>query len=342
MADPRFFDNKGPFSVAELSALAGDGVVVRGDGSVSISDVAPLDAASENQISFLDNRKYIEAFEASAARACIVAPELADRAPDGMVLIVTPKPYRAYARIAHAFYPSAMASTGVHPSASIDPEADVSADAAVGANAVVEAGARIAAGAEIGAGAVVGRGVSVGEGSRVGANASLAYCEIGARCELHAGVRIGTRGFGFDMSAEGHLDVPQLGRVIIGDDVEVGANSTIDRGAGPDTLIGNGCKIDNLVQIGHNVRMGQGCVVVAQSGVAGSTVLSDFVVLAAQSGVSGHLKIAPGTQLAARSGIMRDTEPGAKLAGNPAIPAKEYFRQMAVLGKLAKDRHRKN
>ena len=143
------------------------------------------------------------------------------------------------------------------------------------------------------------------------------------------------------MSAEGHLDVPQLGRVIIGDDVEVGANSTIDRGAGPDTLIGNGCKIDNLVQIGHNVRMGQGCVVVAQSGVAGSTELSDFVVLAAQSGVSGHLKIAPGTQLAARSGIMRDTEPGAKLAGNPAIPAKEYFRQMAVLGKLAKDRHRK-
>ncbi|CAN0546302.1 unnamed protein product, partial [Laminaria digitata] len=147
MADPRFFDNKGPFSVAELSALAGDDAVVRGDGSVSISDVAPLDAASENHISFLDNRKYIEAFEASAARACIVAPELADRAPDGMVLIVTPKPYRAYARIAHAFYPSAMASTGVHPSASIDPEADVSADAAVGANAVVEAGVRIAAGA---------------------------------------------------------------------------------------------------------------------------------------------------------------------------------------------------
>lgn len=341
MADPRFFDNKGPFSVADLAAIAGGGAVVQGDGSVSILDVAPLDVAGDSHISFLDNRKYVAAFEATSARACIVAPDLADRAPDGMVLIVTPKPYRAYARIAHAFYPSALISSGVHPTASVDPEADIAPDAVVGANAVVEAGAQIASGVEVGAGAVVGRGVSVGEGTRIGENASLSFCEIGARCELHAGVRIGTRGFGFDMSAEGHLDVPQLGRVILGDDIEVGANSTIDRGAGPDTVIGNGCKIDNLVQIGHNVRMGQGCVVVAQSGVAGSTEMSDFVVLAAQSGVGGHLKIAPGTQLAARSGIMRDTEPGSKLAGNPAIPAKEFFRQTAVLAKLAKDRSRK-
>jgi UDP-3-O-[3-hydroxymyristoyl] glucosamine N-acyltransferase len=155
-------------------------------------------------------------------------------------------------------------------------------------------------------------------------------------------VRIGTRGFGFDMSPEGHLDVPQLGRVKVGNEVEIGANSTIDRGAGPDTVIGDGCKIDNLVQIGHNVRMGQGCVVVAQSGVAGSTELQDFVVLAAQSGVAGHITIATGTQLAARSGIMRNTEPMAKLAGNPAIPAKEFFRQTAVLAKLTKDRNRRN
>lgn len=342
MADPRFFDNKGPFSVAELAVIAGEGAVVQGDGDVAISDVAPLDVAGEGHISFLDNRKYVSAFEESRARACIVAPDFADRAPDGMVLVVTPKPYRAYARIAHAFYPTAALSSGVHPAASIDPDSDIAADAVVGANAVVEAGARLASGVEIGSGAVIGRGVLVGEGTVIGANASLSFCDIGARCEIHAGVRIGTRGFGFDMSAEGHLDVPQLGRVILGDDVEVGANSTIDRGAGPDTVIGNGCKIDNLVQIGHNVRMGQGCVVVAQAGVAGSTELSDFVVLAAQSGVGGHLKIAPGTQLAARSGAMRDTEPGAKLAGNPAIPAKEYFRQMAVLAKLAKNRNRKD
>jgi UDP-3-O-[3-hydroxymyristoyl] glucosamine N-acyltransferase len=342
MADPRFFDNKGPFTVAQLVEIAADGAVAKGDQSLSITDVAPLDVAGEGQISFLDNRKYVSAFENSNASACVVAPDFEDRAPDGMVLIVTPKPYRAYARIAHAFYSSANALPGVHPSAYVADDAAVDATACVGPKAVIQAGAHVAACAEIGAGAVIGRGVHVGEDSRIGANASLEFCDVGARCQLHAGVRIGTRGFGFDMSAEGHLDVPQLGRVILGDDVEIGANSTIDRGAGPDTVIGNGCKIDNLVQIGHNVRMGQGCVVVAQAGVAGSTEMKEFVVLAAQSGVGGHLTIAPGTQLAARSGIMRDTDPGAKLAGNPAIPAKEYFRQMAVLAKLAKDRNRKD
>jgi UDP-3-O-[3-hydroxymyristoyl] glucosamine N-acyltransferase len=140
------------------------------------------------------------------------------------------------------------------------------------------------------------------------------------------------------MSPEGHLDVPQLGRVNIGSDVEIGANSCIDRGSGPDTIIGDGCKIDNLVQIGHNVHMGKGCVVVAQGGIAGSAHLEDFVVLAGQSGIAGHLRIAAGTQIAARSGVMRDTEPGAKMAGNPAIPARELFRQLATLAKLTNEK----
>ena len=342
MADPRFFENKGPFQVSELAALAGEGAEVQGDPTLSVVDVAALQDATGDTISFLDNRKYVSDFEASAAGACIVAPEFADRAPAGMVLILTEKPYRAYARISSAFYPGTPAEPVVHAAAFVDAHAEIGEAVSIGPNAVVEAGARIARGVQIGPGAVIGQGVSVGPETRIGANASLGFCDIGARCELHPGVRIGTRGFGFDMSPEGHLNVPQLGRVIIGDDVEIGANATIDRGAGPDTVIGDGCKIDNLVQIGHNVRMGCGCVVVAQAGVAGSAELSDFVVLAAQSGVGGHLTIAPGTQLAARSGIMRDTEAGARLAGNPAIPAKEYFRQMAVLAKLTKERGRKD
>ncbi|MEP4886413.1 MAG: UDP-3-O-(3-hydroxymyristoyl)glucosamine N-acyltransferase, partial [Alphaproteobacteria bacterium] len=280
------------------------------------------------------------AFEASKAAACIVSPGFADRAPSGMTLLLSETPYRGYARIAHAFYPGASTQSGIHPAAFVDATAVLDNAVCVGANAVVEAGVRLGAGVVIGAGAVVGSGVTVGAGTMIGVGASVSHCDIGASCELHPGVRIGTRGFGFDMSAEGHLNVPQLGRVIIGDDVEIGANSTIDRGAGPDTVIGDGCKIDNLVQIGHNVRMGKGCVVIAQAGVAGSTTLQDFVILAAQSGVAGHLTVAPGTQLAARSGMMRDSEPGAKLAGNPAIPAKEYFRQMAVLAKVTKDRGR--
>ena len=177
--------------------------------------------------------------------------------------------------------------------------------------------------------------MSIGAHTHIGSNASLSHCQIGARCAIHPGVRIGQRGFGFDMSPDGHLDVPQLGRVIIGDNVEIGANSTIDRGSGPDTVIGDGCKIDNLVQIGHNVQMGKGCVIVAQSGIAGSAHLEDFVVLAGQAGIAGHVRIAAGTQIAARSGAMRDTQPGSRLAGNPAIPAREYFRQLAALAKLA-------
>ncbi len=342
MADPRFFDNKGPFSIAELAGIAGDDATVAGVADLQVTDVAPLGEAGPGQISFLDNRKYVPAFEASKAAACIVSPEFAERAPEGMTLIVSPRPYRAYARVAKAFYPGDTSQSGVHASAFVDDAAHVAEDAVVGPNAVVEANAVVGSGAVIGAGAVIGRGVTVGAGTQIGAGAGLSHCDVGERCQIHSGARIGTRGFGFDMSPEGHLDVPQLGRVIVGHDVEIGANSTIDRGSGPDTVIGDGCKIDNLVQIGHNVRMGRGCVVVAQAGVAGSANMQDFVVLAAQSGVAGHITIASGTQLAARSGIMRDTEPGAKLAGNPAIPAKEYFRQMAVLAKLAKDRNRQD
>ena len=328
--------------VRQLLELADDDAFVQGNADFKAVDVASLSGAGQQDISFLDNRKYVSSFEKSLAGACIVALEFAERAPLGMTLIVTSRPYRAYARIAQAFYPSAQRASGVHPTAFVDVSAELAEGVSVGANAVVEYGSRIGADVVINAGANIGRGVSVGTGTRIGSNSSLEFCDVGARCDIHPGVRIGTRGFGFDMSAEGHVNVPQLGRVILGDDVEVGANSTIDRGAGPDTVIGDGCKIDNLVQIGHNVRIGQGCVIVAQAGVAGSTELKDFVVLAAQSGVAGHLTIAPGTQLAARSGIMRNTEMGAKLAGNPAIPAKEYFRQMAVLAKLTKDRNRKD
>lgn len=340
MADARFFENEGPISIADLAEVAGATLSEGTDPDMLIEDVAPLDVAGPGHVSFLDNRKYVSAFEASKAAACIVSPAFADRAPKGMALLLSETPYRGYARIAHAFYPGSSIQSGIHPAAFVDPTAVLGDDVSIGANAVIEAGASLGAGAVVEAGAVVGRGVTVGAGTVIGAGASISHCDIGATCDLHPGVRIGTRGFGFDMSAEGHLDVPQLGRVIVGDNVEIGANSTIDRGAGPDTVIGDGCKIDNLVQIGHNVRLGKGCVVIAQAGVAGSATLEDFVILAAQSGVAGHITVAPGTQLAARSGMMRDSEPGVKLAGNPAIPAKEFFRQMAVLAKVTKDRGR--
>ncbi len=339
MADPRFFNNHGPIKLGELARIADAELGPHCDPDRLIHDVAPLDVAGPDELSFLDNPKYVDAFRSSNAGACVVAAKLAGDAPSGMAVLLSERPYRSYAHIAKAFYPDAKSEApNVHLSAIVDPAATIGRDCAIGANAVIAADVVLGDRVRIGAGAVIDTAVSIGAETDIGANTSLSHCEIGARCLLHPGVRIGQRGFGFDMSPEGHLDVPQLGRVIIGNDVEIGANSCIDRGSGPDTIIGDGCKIDNLVQIGHNVRLGKGCVLVAQSGIAGSAHLEDFVVLAGQSGIAGHLRIAAGTQIAARSGVMRDTEPGAKMAGNPAIPARELFRQLATLAKLTKDK----
>lgn len=342
--DPRFFPVEGPLSVERLAGIA-DAEIVGPEGAAErlFSAVAALDEADANSVSFLDNKAYVEQYRQTEAGCCIVASKFVADAPGGMICLVTETPYLAYARIAEVFYPGSedfYCPTGSDPV--VHPSASVGTGTIVGAGTVVGPDVEIGTDCRIGPNVYIGSGVRIGDHCTIGPQVSVRFAIIGDHVSLFAGVRIGEPGFGFAVSPVGAVTVPQLGRVLIEDYVEVGANTTIDRGAGPDTVIGAGTRIDNLVQIGHNVRMGQGCVVVAQSGVAGSTVLSDFVVLAAQSGVSGHLKIAPGTQLAARSGIMRDTEPGAKLAGNPAIPAKEYFRQMAVLGKLAKDRHRKN
>jgi UDP-3-O-[3-hydroxymyristoyl] glucosamine N-acyltransferase len=207
---------------------------------------------------------------------------------------------------------------------------------------VIEAGVVIGAKAVIGDGcwieanAVIGRGVTIGATSRIGANATISHAEIGSGTRLYPGVRVGQDGFGFAIDPAGHVKVPQLGRVIIGDHVEIGANSCIDRGAGPDTVIGHGTWIDNLVQIGHNVKIGRGCVLVAQSGVAGSTTLEDYAVLAALAGVAGHLKIGMGARIGAKSGVMKDVPAGEEQLGAPAMPVKEFMRQVIALKRLTK------
>lgn len=330
MADPRFFRRAGPITLKKIAEIAG-GELARGKASqLEIVDVAPLDRAGPGDISFLENKRYSEQFRRSEATACIVAPGFEDQAPAGMALVVTPKAYLAYARVAQAFYPTESPRPGCHASAVIDDTAKIGKDSEIGPQVVVGAGAIIGDGCCIEAGAVIGEQVRVGDGTRIGANASLSHCDVGACCSIHPGVRIGTRGFGFAMDPGGHVDVPQLGSVVVEDFVEIGANSTVDRGAGPDTVIGYGTKIDNLVQVGHNVRTGRSCVLVGQSGIAGSTVLEDFVVVAAQAGVAGHLTIGKGAQIAATSGVMRDVAPGEKVAGAPAMPVREFFRLVAL------------
>ena len=312
---------------AELPAGAND--------DAKFEDVAPLSTAGPRDVSFLDNKRYVEEFKISQAGACIVEATLADSAPKGMELLISATPYHAYALAAQAFYPEPVFEPGISASAEIDATADVANDCLIEAGVVVGPRATIGARCRIGANSVIGEEVVVGEHTSIGPGASLSHCLIGARVLIHPGVCIGQRGFGFAMAASGHVKVPQLGRVVIEDDVEIGANSTIDRGSGPDTVIGAGSMIDNLVQIGHNVSLGRGCIIIAQAGVAGSTRLEDFAVVAAQGGVSGHLVIGRGAQVGAKSGVMRDVAAGEKVAGIPAVPVKEHFRQVATLKRLA-------
>jgi len=338
MADPRFYSVEGPYTLAQLAEIAEARISGDAERDRRFGDVAPLTAAGADAVSFLDNPRYLDNFARSKAGACLVHPRHAHRAPPGMALLLTETPYHAYARIARAFHPASEHPPGVHARATIADSASLGAYCMVEAGAVI--GERVAIGdrCRIGPNAVVDAGVVIGNDSSVGACASLAYCIVGERVTIHPGVRIGQDGFGFAVGAERHEKVPQLGRVVIHDDVEIGANTTIDRGSGPDTVIGPGCIIDNLVQIGHNVELGRGCIVVAQVGISGSSRLGDFVMAGGQAGIAGHVTIGDGVKVAAQSGVMRDLEAGRAYGGTPCVPVRDWHRQTAALGRLARQR----
>lgn len=336
--DPRFFARRGPFRLAELAALGGGEVADPADADRLARGVAALETAGRDDVSFLDNKAYLGAFERTGAGACVVSPRHAARARPGLALVLSAKPYRTFALIAQAFHPAPAADPGVHPSACVDPDATLGEGVEIGPHAVVGARAEIGAGALIGPNAVVGPGVRIGPGCRLHAGVVVSHALIGARVTLHPGAKIGQDGFGFAPDPSGHVKAPQLGRVLIGDDCEIGANATIDRGHLHDTVVAEGVWIDNLVQIGHNVRIGRGSILVAQSGVSGSTKLGDFVALGGQAGITGHLTIGAGAQIAAQSGVMADVPAGAVYCGSPAAPIKEFFRQVATLKRLSAQR----
>mgnify|MGYP000937910552 CR=1 FL=1 len=340
MPDPRFYPQPQPFLLKDILTLSG--ATLRAESNVDpetfqIANVAPLHTATASDLSFLDNKKYVEAFTASKAGACFVAPEHADKAPKGMVLLLSDMPYKAYALTAQRLYPEpSWSESSIAPSAIVHPTAIIGAQCRIEPNVVIGDNVTIGAKCWIKSGTVIESGVTLGDNVFVGSNVSLAYCVIGKGVRILPGVRIGQDGFGFAIDPSGHVPVPQLGRVLIGDRVWIGANTAIDRGAGPDTVIGDGCMIDNLVQIGHNVRIGKHVVIVAQVGVSGSVEIEDYAVLAGQVGVAGHLRIGRGARIAAQSGLMKDVAPGAEMMGSPAVPLKDYFRQVATLSQLAK------
>lgn len=337
MQHPGFFNRAGPFPLAEVARVTGALMPAGMDGEQLIHDVKPLSEAGPGDLTFLDNRKYLPQLAGTRAGACLILPALADRAPSATVALQTKAPYRGFALSLQLYYQDAMRPKVARSDAVglIDPTAEIEEDVEIEPGAVVGAGAAIGRGARIAAGAVIGFRVHIGRGTYIGAGATVTHALVGDRVIIHAGARIGQDGFGFAMGAGGHLKVPQIGRVIIQDDVEIGANTTIDRGALKDTVIGEGSKIDNLVQIGHNVIIGRHCVIVAQTGISGSTELGDFVVMGGQSGAVGHIRIGTGAQIAGASHPKEDVPPGARYGGTPAKPLRTWARELAAVSRLA-------
>lgn len=347
MSDPEFFAPSRSYSVGEIATLCDAKLLDPGLADLPISGIASMHEGGPGTLVFVEGRRNAALIDGITASAVLCQEEYADRVPPRVATLVTKKPSYAFALVARTLYPSAARPTpvlglaGVSPAAHVAPDAVIEDGATVEAGAVVGPAATIGRGAIIGAGAVIGQGCQVGRDSFVGPGASISASLIGDRVIIHAGARLGQDGFRFIPSGGRLVKVPQIGRVVVQDDVEIGANTTIDRGALGDTVIGEGTKIDNLVQIGHNVRIGRYCAIAAQVGVSGSVTIGDFVMLGGRVGIADHLTIGDGVQIAASSGLMHDIPAGQKWAGTPARPMAEYFRGITTLRKLADRKTRK-
>ena len=341
MTELQFFPHPQGLTAQEIAALTG--AIARGDlGERRISGIAPLDRAGPGELAFMQNPKYAAAFAATHAGLCLTTEKFAANAPRGVGVLVTPAPYRAFVTIAQKLFPSAMRpsslfeASGIATGALVHPTARLETGVVIDPAAVIGPRAEIGGGTIIGPTAVIGPEVRIGRDCVIGAGCTIVHALIGDRVIIHAGTRIGQDGFGYVPGAAGHGKVPQVGRVIIMDGVEIGANTTIDRGAIRDTVIGEGTKIDNLVQIAHNVEIGRHCVLAAHTGISGSCTIGDYVMMGGRVGITDNVTIGAGAMLAAGSGVMSNIPPGEKWGGAPAQPAREWLKANAALRRLAR------
>ena len=328
MPDQRFFIDLGPVSLSELTTLTG--AQAPADGARTVAGVATLGLARPDTVTFLADRRRVGELAASQAGACFVAAAQADAVPVNCVALVVASPQAAYALSAARLH-----QTRQFTRQAVAGDAVIEDDVLIASGVTIGPGARIGRGTQIGPGSVIGPGVCVGRDCRIGPNVTLGFCLLGDRVQVLAGAVVGEAGFGATAGPKGLIDIPQLGRVIIQDGVTIGANSTIDRGAFEDTVIGENTKIDNLVQIAHNVRVGRNCVMAAQTGISGSVTIGDGTQFGGRAGVADHVTIGAGARVGAASGVMKNIPAGETWGGMPARPIRRFMRETAWLSKMA-------
>lgn len=344
MTDPVFFAPSRRYTAGEVANLTGAQLVDSGQSLISIEALAPANEGGQDALVFVDGKRNFALMQSLKAAAVLCPAEFAGKAPAGIAVLIHPRPQQAFALVGRLLFPQAATpgpmtgETGISPHAHIDPSAHVETGAIIEAGAVIGPRVSVGGGTVIAPHAVIGHSCQIGRDGYIGPGASVQYALIGNRVIIHGGARIGQDGFGFVGGAKGPERVPQIGRVIIQDDVEIGSNTTVDRGAMSDTIIGQGTKIDNLVQIAHNVRIGRNCIIAGLSGISGSVVVGDNVTMGGGVGLADHLTIGTGAKLAARSGFMSNVPAGEIWGGYPAQPMAEAMREIAMLRKLARTR----